>query len=51
MEKELTELTDNIEIIYKKLQKIETFLQGITIGMAILFIVMVVIAMRITLGG
>jgi len=51
MADELNELITKVETFTIKLQKLEKQLTGITIGIAILFLVMVVIAFRISIGG
>lgn len=42
-EQQLNDLTDNIELVYKKLKRIEVFLNGITVGLGVLLASMVVI--------
>lgn len=49
MGNDLDELTDNIEIVYKKMLRIEKFLMSVTIGISVLFIVMMVILFMIFL--
>ena len=50
MTMEMEDLIDNMEILTKKLIKIEKFLQGVTVGMSILLAVNVVVLVRLMLG-
>jgi len=49
MDKELEEISNSIQITYQQLKKIETFLNGINIGMAVLLVIMVIILIRIVI--